>query len=71
MSNDSNKKPVEKQTRFEEMLDWYDENHNGDWFETAKFVVFEPTRKPLFYKERGKSVPDPITSPWVCDVHAS
>ena len=64
VSNDSNKEPVEKQTRFEEMLDWYEENHNGDWFETAKFVEFEPTRMPLFYKERGKCVLDPMTSPW-------
>jgi hypothetical protein len=65
VSNDSVKRPVEKQLRFEEMLDWYEENHNGDWFETAKFVNFEPANEPLFYKERGKSVPDPITKPWI------
>ncbi len=65
MSNDSVKRPVERQIRFEEMLDWYEENHNGDWFETAKFVSFEPANEPLFYKERGKSVPDPITKPWI------
>ncbi len=40
VSNDSTKGPIEKKVRFEEMLDWYKENHSGDWFETAKFVNF-------------------------------
>ena len=47
------------------MLDWYEENRNGDWFETAKFVNFEPAIEPLFYTEKLKSVPDPITTPWI------
>ena len=51
VSNDSTKGPIEKKVRFEEMLDWYEENHNGDWFETAKFVNFEPANEPLFYEE--------------------
>ena len=38
VSNDSTNGPIEKKVRFEEMLDWYEETHNGDWFEITKIV---------------------------------
>ena len=55
----------EKKARFEDMLDWYEENHNGDWFEIAKFVSFEPANEPLFCKDKWTSVPDPMATPWI------
>ena len=54
VSNDSTKGPIEKKISFEEMHGWYEENHNGDWLETTKFVNFEPANEPLFYTEKNE-----------------
>ena len=65
VSIDSSKRQIDKKVRFDDMFGWYEENHNGDWFEVMYYVDVEPTKEALFYKDRLKDVPDPKITPWI------